>query len=81
MLAAGLYTAAFVLLAWPWLSGTLTIPWDAKAQFEPEMQFLATSVARGDSPFWTPNRFRRLAADRRSAIADLFAAASRAGVA
>ncbi len=57
MLAAGLYTAAFVLLAWPWLSGTLTIPWDAKAQFEPEMQFLATSVARGDSPFWTPNLF------------------------
>ena len=57
MLAAGLYTAAFVLLAWPWLSGTLTIPWDAKAQFEPEMQFLATSLARGDSPFWTPNVF------------------------
>jgi hypothetical protein len=57
MLAAGLYTAAFVLLAWPWLSGALTIPWDAKAQFEPEMQFLATSLARGDSPFWTPNLF------------------------
>jgi hypothetical protein len=57
LLAAGLYAAAFVLLAWPWLSGTLTIPWDAKAQFEPEMQFLATSLARGDSPFWTPNVF------------------------
>src|SRR5581483_7910409 len=55
--AAGLYAAAFVLLAWPWLSGTLTIPWDAKAQFQSELQFLAASLARGESPFWTPNVF------------------------
>jgi hypothetical protein len=51
----GLYGLAFVLLAWPWLSGTVTIPWDAKSQFQPELQFLATSLARGESPFWTPN--------------------------
>jgi hypothetical protein len=51
----GLYGGAFLLLAWPWLSGAVTIPWDAKSQFQPELQFLATSLARGDSPFWTPN--------------------------
>jgi hypothetical protein len=51
----GLYVLGFVLLAWPWLSGAVTIPWDAKSQFQPELQFLATSLARGESPFWTPN--------------------------
>src|SRR5215475_11998659 len=51
----GLYVLGFALLAWPWLSGTVTIPWDAKSQFQPELQFLATSLARGESPFWTPN--------------------------
>ena len=50
-----LYVGAFLLLAWPWLSGAVTIPWDAKSQFQPELQFLARSLARGDSPFWTPN--------------------------
>jgi hypothetical protein len=56
-LAVILFTAGFVLLAAPWLTGTVTIPWDAKAQFEPELQFLATSLAQGESPFWTPNLF------------------------
>jgi len=56
-LSVVVYTAAFVILAWPWLSGAVTIPWDAKAQFQPELQFLASSLARGDSPFWTPNVF------------------------
>src|SRR5262249_22228657 len=54
-LSVAVYTAAFAVLAWPWLSGALTIPWDAKSQFQPELQFLATSLARGESPFWTPN--------------------------
>jgi hypothetical protein len=52
-----LYAAAFAALAGPWLSGAVTIPWDAKAQFLPNLQFLAASLARGDSPFWTPNLF------------------------
>src|SRR5579871_1747795 len=56
-LSAALYAAAFIVLSWPWLSGTVTIPWDAKAQFQPELQFLASSLARGESPFWTPNVF------------------------
>ncbi len=54
---AALYAAAFAFLSWPWLSGAVTIPWDAKAQFQPELQFLASSLARGESPFWTPNVF------------------------
>ncbi len=49
--------AAWAVLAWPWLSGRVTIPWDAKAHFLPQLQFLATSFARGESPFWTPNVF------------------------
>jgi hypothetical protein len=51
------YVAAFAVLSWPWLSGAVTIPWDAKAQFQPELQFLASSLARGEQPFWTPNLF------------------------
>jgi hypothetical protein len=56
-LAVALFAAGFALLASPWLSGTVTIPWDAKAQFQPELQFLATSLAHPESPFWTPNLF------------------------
>ncbi len=51
------YAAAFLILSWPWLSGAVTVPWDAKAQFQPNVQFLAASLARGESPFWTPNVF------------------------
>src|SRR5258707_6610661 len=51
------YTAAFAVLSGPWPSGAVTIPGDAKAQFQPEVQFLASSLARGESPFWTPNLF------------------------
>ncbi|MCX7339971.1 MAG: hypothetical protein NT037_05500 [Hyphomicrobiales bacterium] len=44
-------------LNWAWLSGALTIPWDAKAHFQPQLQFLAGSLARGESPFWNPHVF------------------------
>jgi hypothetical protein len=53
----GLYAVAFAALAWPWLSGAVTIPWDAKAQFQPQLQFLARALSEGQSPFWTPNVF------------------------
>ena len=49
--------AGWVLMVWPWLSGGVTIPWDAKAQFLPQIQFLAQSIARGESPFWAPYVF------------------------
>src|SRR5919108_6108704 len=46
------FALAWVVFSWPWLSGAVTIPWDAKAHFQPQVQFLAASLARGDSPFW-----------------------------
>lgn len=48
---------AWLALSWPWLSGSVTIPWDAKAHFLPQVQFLAQSLARGESPFWAPYVF------------------------
>ena len=53
--AIAIYTIAFITLAWPWLTGSVTIPWDAKSQFFPQLSFLARSFAEGQSPFWTPN--------------------------
>ena len=44
----------WLVLAWPWLSGAVTIPWDAKAHFYPQLQFLAQSLHRGESPAWAP---------------------------
>ena len=55
--ALGLFAVGFLVLAWPWLSGAVTIPYDAKSQFFPQLTFLARSLAEGQSPFWTPNVF------------------------
>lgn len=52
-----LFMLVFLFPAWPWLSGAVTIPWDAKSQFLPPLQFLAKSLATHQSPFWTPNVF------------------------
>ena len=52
-----IFALAFLLPAWPWLSGAVTIPWDAKSQFFPPVQFLASSLARGEWPWWSPNVF------------------------
>jgi len=52
--------AAWMLFSWPWLIGRVTIPWDAKAHFQPQIQFLARSLARGESPFWAPFAFSGL---------------------
>jgi hypothetical protein len=52
-----IYALAFLVPAWPWLSGAVTVPWDAKSQFFPQVQFLASSIARGEWPWWTPNVF------------------------
>ncbi|HMN73865.1 MAG TPA: hypothetical protein PKA55_18540 [Rhodoblastus sp.] len=55
---AGLvFALVWLFLCWPWLSGRVTIPWDAKAHFYPQFAFLARSLAAGESPFWTPNVF------------------------
>jgi hypothetical protein len=55
--AVAVFALAFFASAWPWLSGAATIPWDAKSQFFPQVQFLAASLARGEWPWWTPNLF------------------------
>ena len=55
IVAIGIFALALVALAWPWLSGAVTIPWDAKSSFYPQLVFLAHSLAEGQSPFWTPN--------------------------
>lgn len=51
------FMACFATMTWPWLSGRVTIPWDAKAHFQPQIQFLASSLARGEWPFWNPYVF------------------------
>lgn len=48
---------AWTAFAWPWLAGHVTIPWDAKAHFLPQVQFLAASIAKGEWPFWAPQVF------------------------
>ncbi len=55
--AAFIFAACTVLLAWPWLSGRVTIPWDAKAEFYPQLMFLARSIHASEWPFWAPNVF------------------------
>jgi hypothetical protein len=57
LFAAAILALAILASAWPWLSGAVTVPWDAKSQFYPEVQFLAASIARGEWPWWTPNVF------------------------
>ena len=56
-LAAFLFVVCALALASPWLSGRVTIPWDAKAHFLPQFAFLAHALHSGQSPFWTPNVF------------------------
>jgi hypothetical protein len=56
-LAIALFLLAWMALSWPWLSGAVTIPYDAKALFQAELQFLANAIHQGQSPFWSPNVF------------------------
>jgi hypothetical protein len=56
-LAAMAFICVWVLLCWPWLSGAVTIPFDAKAHFQAQIQFLARALHSGQSPFWTHNVF------------------------
>ena len=56
-LSIALLVLCWLGFCWPWLSGSVTIPWDGKAHFQPQIQFLAASLARGELPFWTPNVF------------------------
>lgn len=55
--AVAALVAGWLLLASPWLSGKVTIPWDGKAHFLPQLQFLAASWAKGESAAWAPYVF------------------------
>ncbi len=55
--AALVFLVCAAILAFPWISGAVTIPWDAKAHFQPQFVFLAHALHTGQSPFWTPNVF------------------------
>jgi hypothetical protein len=56
-LAAGVFLCVWLLLSAPWLSGAVTIPYDAKALFQAQLQFLANALHTGQSPWWNPNTF------------------------
>lgn len=57
LLAAIGFVCAWSILCWPWLSGAVTIPFDAKAHFQAQIQFLAQALHSGQSPFWNHNVF------------------------
>lgn len=52
--ALAAFVLCFLLMTWPWVVGLVTIPWDAKAHFQPQIQFLADSISRGEWPWWNP---------------------------
>ncbi len=56
-LTLGLFVLAWAVLGFPWLSGRVTIPWDAKAHFQPQLAFLASSLRAGEFPLWNPYVF------------------------
>ena len=68
--AAVLVGMLWLAYAWPWLSGHVVIPWDAKNQFYAFLRFLAASIHAGDSPAWTPHHYAGypLVADPQSLI-------------
>jgi hypothetical protein len=57
LLAAAVFVVVWAALSAPWLSGRVTIPYDAKAHFQAQIQFLATALHTGQSPFWSPHTF------------------------
>ena len=57
LLAGAAFVIAWVILCWPWLSGSVTIPFDAKAHFQAQVEFLARAIHSGQSPFWNHNVF------------------------
>lgn len=53
VVVAGLWA----IFALPWLTGRVTIPYDAKALFQAQLQFLASALHSGQSPAWNPHTF------------------------
>ena len=80
-LAVAMFVLGAIVIGWPWLSGRVTIPWDAKAHFQPQIQFLAQSLAQRRVAVLGALRVQRPSADRRPAVDDLLAAVPGAGAA
>ena len=76
-LAFAIFLLGALVIGWPWLSGRVTIPWDAKAHFLPQIQFLAQSLAQRRVAVLGALRVHRPSADRRPAVDDLLAALPR----
>jgi len=57
VLALGVVTVAWSILAAPWLVDGLTIPWDAKIHFQATLRWLSGHLADGDWPLWMPETF------------------------
>jgi hypothetical protein len=55
VLVIAIFAFAFLAPAWPWLSGAVTVPYDAKSTFLPPVEFMARAFHSGESPFWMPN--------------------------
>jgi hypothetical protein len=51
------YLLAFAAMTSPWVLGRVSIPWDSKAHFLPQIQFLAQSLWAGELPWWNPYVF------------------------
>ncbi|MEZ5857054.1 MAG: hypothetical protein R3D67_20805 [Hyphomicrobiaceae bacterium] len=51
------FLGLWLACSWPWLSGGVTIPYDAKALFQAQLQFLANALHSGQSPAWNPHIF------------------------
>ena len=51
------YLLAFAVMTLPWSLGRVSIPWDSKAHFLPQIQFLAHSLWSGEWPWWNPYVF------------------------
>lgn len=51
------YLLAFAAMTSPWILGFVSIPWDSKAHFLPQIQFLAQSLWAGELPWWNPYVF------------------------
>lgn len=55
--ATVIFIASWIVLSLPWLIGSLTIPYDAKAHFQAQIQFLANALHTNQSPMWSPHVF------------------------
>src|SRR3954468_2874712 len=56
-LIVAIFALAFLVPAWPWLSGAVTIPYDAKSTFFPPVEFMGRAFPAGQPPFWATHVF------------------------